>query len=78
MYAVIFKATMAEMDDEYLATAQRLRELAFEKYGSIHILFNDNARTIYNINILKSYDENCYNIIYENNKTNDIIYQINC
>lgn len=35
MYAVIFKATMAEVDDEYLATAQRLRELAFEKYGCV-------------------------------------------
>jgi heme-degrading monooxygenase HmoA len=33
MYAVIFKATVAEFDDEYLRTAQRLKTLAFEKYG---------------------------------------------
>jgi heme-degrading monooxygenase HmoA len=33
MYAVIFKATVAELDDEYLRTAQRLKTLAFEKYG---------------------------------------------
>ena len=33
MYAVIFKATVAELDDEYLRVAERLKELAFEKYG---------------------------------------------
>jgi heme-degrading monooxygenase HmoA len=33
MYAVIFKATVAELDDEYLRTAQRLKTLAFDKYG---------------------------------------------
>ena len=33
MYAVIFKATVAELDDEYTRMAQRLKELAFEKYG---------------------------------------------
>ena len=33
MYAVIFKATVAELDDEYLHTAQRLKALAFDKYG---------------------------------------------
>ena len=33
MYAVIFRATIAEFDDEYFRTAQRLRELAFKKYG---------------------------------------------
>lgn len=33
MYAVIFKATVAELDDEYLRTAQRLKQLAFDKYG---------------------------------------------
>ena len=33
MYAVIFKATVAELDDEYLQTAQRLKDLAFDKYG---------------------------------------------
>jgi heme-degrading monooxygenase HmoA len=32
MYAVIFKATVAELDEEYFHTAERLKELAFEKY----------------------------------------------
>jgi len=33
MYAVIFRATVAEFDDEYFSMARRLKELAFEKYG---------------------------------------------
>jgi len=33
MYAVIFKATIARLDDEYPETAERLRELAINKYG---------------------------------------------
>ena len=33
MLAVIFRATVAELDDEYRQTAQRLKTLAFEKYG---------------------------------------------
>jgi len=33
MYAVIFKATVDELDEEYSRVAQRLKELAFEKYG---------------------------------------------
>ena len=33
MYAVIFKATIAEFDDEYLRTVERMKELAFKKYG---------------------------------------------
>lgn len=33
MYAVIFKATVAELDDEYFNMVQRLKELAFDKYG---------------------------------------------
>ena len=33
MYAVIFRATVADLDDEYLETAARLKELAFTKYG---------------------------------------------
>ena len=33
MFAVIFRATVAELDDEYRQTAQRLKTLAFEKYG---------------------------------------------
>lgn len=32
MYAVIFKATIAEFDDEYFRTAERLKELAFSKF----------------------------------------------
>ena len=33
MLAVIFKATIAEFDQEYFSTAQRLKDLAFDKYG---------------------------------------------
>ena len=35
MFAVIFKATIAELDDEYHQMAESLRELAFEKYGCL-------------------------------------------
>ncbi len=35
MYAVIFRASVAGLDDEYQQMAQRLRELAFEKYGCL-------------------------------------------
>ncbi len=33
MYAVIFKAHINRIDDEYLQTAKRLRELALKTYG---------------------------------------------
>lgn len=33
MYAVIFRATVANLDAEYSETAARLKELAFTKYG---------------------------------------------
>jgi len=33
MYAVIFKAEINEIDAEYLATAEKMRTLAFEQYG---------------------------------------------
>lgn len=33
MYAVIFRAKVAEMDEEYSRTAERMRQLAIEKYG---------------------------------------------
>jgi heme-degrading monooxygenase HmoA len=33
MYAVIFKARIAELDDEYHQVAKRMRQLAIEKYG---------------------------------------------
>ena len=35
MYAVIFRATIDRIDDDYLATARRLRELALGRYGCI-------------------------------------------
>jgi len=35
MYVVIFKATVAELDDEYISMAQALKELAFSKYGCV-------------------------------------------
>lgn len=35
MFAVIFKATIAEFDDEYYQTADSLKKLAFEKYGCL-------------------------------------------
>lgn len=35
MYAVIFKATTANLDDEYFRTAEELRDLAFTKYGCL-------------------------------------------
>jgi heme-degrading monooxygenase HmoA len=33
VFAVIFKANVAELDDEYRQLAQRLKTLAFERYG---------------------------------------------
>lgn len=33
MYAVIFKAKLAAIDEQYASFAQTLRALAFEKYG---------------------------------------------
>lgn len=33
MLAVIFRATVAQTDDRYLELAERLRQLAFDKYG---------------------------------------------
>jgi len=35
MYAVIFKATTANLDDEYFQTVEKLRDLAFNKYGCL-------------------------------------------
>jgi len=35
MYAVIFKAAVARFDDEYFRTAEKLRDLAFNKYGCL-------------------------------------------
>ena len=33
MYAVIFRATTADLDADYEPTAERLRDLALERYG---------------------------------------------
>ena len=33
MYAVIFRATIAKLDDEYVQLANHLRDLAISKYG---------------------------------------------
>ena len=33
MYAVIFRATIAEFDDDYFSTAEHLKDLAFRKYN---------------------------------------------
>ena len=38
MYAVIFKATIKQLDDEYSQTAKRMRELATKKYGCIEFI----------------------------------------
>ena len=38
MYAVIFKASIAVLDEEYLQMAQRLKALAFEKYGCLDFI----------------------------------------
>ena len=38
MYAVIFKATTAQLDDEYFRLAKHLRELAFNKYGCVDFI----------------------------------------
>lgn len=35
MYAVIFKARIACLDEAYLTTAARMRELAMERYGCL-------------------------------------------
>ncbi len=33
MYAVIFRARAAELDDDYSASAARLRQIAMQRYG---------------------------------------------
>lgn len=35
MYAVIFRATFRHLDDEYHFAAEKMRDLAFSKYGCI-------------------------------------------
>ena len=38
MYAVIFKAQIKELDQNYSETAKRMQELALQKYGCIEFL----------------------------------------
>ena len=38
MYAVIFKATVKQLDNEYSQTAKRMRELAMEKYDCLNFV----------------------------------------
>lgn len=38
MYAVIFRAKVAESDDLYFRTAERMRELACGKYGCLEFV----------------------------------------
>ena len=38
MYAVIFRAKIAELDEEYDRVAERMRELALEEYGCIEFV----------------------------------------
>ncbi|WP_422138380.1 antibiotic biosynthesis monooxygenase family protein [Endozoicomonas sp. ALC020] len=38
MYAVIFRATVKQLDQEYLELAQRMRELALDEYGCIEFI----------------------------------------
>jgi len=35
VYAVIFRAKVAELNDEYFRMAERMKALAFEKYGCL-------------------------------------------
>jgi len=38
MYAVIFKAELNELDQEYIGSARRMRELAQTKYGCVDFI----------------------------------------
>lgn len=38
MYAVIFHAEIAQLDDEYFATAKQMRELAITQYGCLEFV----------------------------------------
>lgn len=45
MYAVIFRAEVSNMDDEYLATAMKLRDLALAQYGCKEFFSNSDGKT---------------------------------
>lgn len=38
MFAVIFRAEVGDLDDEYHVTATRMRDLAIEEYGCIEFI----------------------------------------
>ena len=38
MYAVIFRAKLAQSDDDYFQTARRMRELALGQYGCLEFV----------------------------------------
>jgi heme-degrading monooxygenase HmoA len=38
MYVVIFRATIKKLDKEYRSLAEKMRELAFSKYGCIDFI----------------------------------------
>lgn len=38
MYAVIFRATLATMDEDYIVTAQKMRELALSRFGCVEFV----------------------------------------
>ena len=38
MYAVIFRAEILELDADYAATAQRMRQLAIDEYGCVEFV----------------------------------------
>jgi len=59
MYAVIFRAKIAQLDDAYKQTAKRLRELAFGKYGCLDFV----SMTEGNEEVAISYWENTTQIM---------------
>ena len=47
MYAVIFHAEIAQLDDEYFVTAKQMRELAINEYGCLDfVATTEGAREI--------------------------------
>jgi arginine utilization protein RocB len=40
MYAVIFRAQIAQLDERYFTTAERLRDLALSDYGCLDFIAN--------------------------------------
>ena len=47
MYAVIFKATIKQFDEEYTQSANRLRQLALDEYGCLEFIsFTENNQEL--------------------------------